>query len=96
MNWRLLDSPLLLQHAPLLNPVLPAEARMADNAYTKQLSGEARKEASINVMCHVLEAKLNGLRTLLSAAAAAQPALAAPRGPWAGPGAARSVAAAPC
>ena len=59
----LLASPLLLQHAPLLSPVLPRP--IEDNEFTKHLSGEARKDASINVMCHVLEAKLGGARTLL-------------------------------
>eukprot|EP00966_Prymnesium_polylepis_P121495 2807829-Prymnesium_polylepis.1 len=38
---------------------------MPDNEFTKQLSGEARKEASINVMCHVLAAKLGGMHSLL-------------------------------
>ena len=63
MDESLLLSPLLLQHAPLLNPVLPV--RIEDNEFTKQLSGEARKEATINVMCHVLQAKLGGARNAI-------------------------------
>ena len=48
----------MLQHAPLLSPVLPEPIK--DNQWTKQLSGEARKEATIHVMARVLELKLGG------------------------------------
>lgn len=41
------------------------QVRIEDNEFTKQLSGEARKEASINVMCNVLLAKLGGARTVI-------------------------------
>jgi len=63
VDEELLQSELMLQHAPLLNPVLPI--KIADNEFTKQLSGEARKEQAINVMCHVLQAKLGGSRMLV-------------------------------
>ena len=55
---QLLSDPLVLQHAPLLSPVLPEPIK--DNQWTKQLSGEARKEATIHVMARVLELKLGG------------------------------------
>ena len=54
----LLTDQLVLQHAPLLSPVLPEPIK--DNQWTKQLSGEARKEATIHVMARVLELKLGG------------------------------------
>ena len=59
----LLTDQLVLQHAPLLSPVLPEPIR--DNQWTMQLSGEARKEATIHVMAHVLEKKLGGAHSTL-------------------------------
>ena len=59
----LMRSEQLLQHAPLLSPVLPEPIK--DNQWTKQLAGEQRKEATINLMCNVLAAKLGGIRTTL-------------------------------